>query len=228
MNSNGQITLIHSKDTSIKVTIDTESGIKASEALSRSGLAPRDGSLAHLLVDDKIAHPDSILPPGSVAYIDNESIIEAVLIDHTSFKSGKRVIGAGQLNDGTIAHVPGARRGEYHWVVRHIQHRSGKGVVHAQCHSFRIEGEPYQVGDLVRATPSPDGRNALLFDPGSGEWTKLLAVTMPHNMDPEEVRGLYRGLLWTIRITGVEEGTLTGMLIPALTHNPRIAKRGHA
>jgi hypothetical protein len=178
-----------------------------------------------LLVDDKIAHPDSLLLPGSVAYIDNESVIEAVLIDHTSLKSGKRVIGAGQLSDGTIAHVPGARRGEYHWVVRHLQHRSGNGVMHAQCHSFRIEEQPYHAGDLVRATPSPDGRNALLFDPGSGEWTKLLVVSMPPNMDPEEVRELYRGLLWTIRITGVEGDRLTGMLIPALTHNPRIAKR---
>jgi len=225
MTSKGQITLIHMEDTSMEVTISTRQGIKASEALSRSGLAPRDGSMAHLHVDGKIAHPDTMLPPGSVVYIDNESVIETVLIDHTSFKSGKRVVGAGQLYDGTIAHVPGARRGEFHWVVRHIQHKSGNGVVHAQCHSFRVEGQPYQIGDLVRASPSPDGKNALLFDPESREWTKLLTISMPPNMDPEEVRDLYRGLLWTIRITDVEENMLSGMLIPALTHNPRIAKR---
>ena len=226
MTQNRHITMIHSKDTSIKVTIETETGIVVSDALARSGLAPRDGSQAYLVVDGRIVHPASIISPGTVAYIENESIIESVLIDHISFKSGKRIIGAGHLLDGTIAHVPGASRGESHWVIRHIEHTSRNGVKHAQCHSFRIDDDPYLVGDLVRAAPSPDGRNALLFDPNTGRWSKLLGISTPPNMDPDEVTEIYKGLLWTIRITSIDVDSIDGMLIPALTHNPRLKKGG--
>ena len=65
--------------------------------------------------------------------------------------------------------------------------------MHAQCHSFNLEGDPYSVGDLVRATPSPDGANSLLFDPRTEEWSILLRVSVPENMDAEEARERYKG-----------------------------------
>lgn len=222
------IRVFHVNDPSAVANVETEFGISASEVISRSGLAPRDGSIAQLYWNDSRMGPDQIIEPGSTVYIDNESIIEPVLIDHISTKSGRKTIGAGELPDGTIAHVPGASVGEFHWVVRHIQHRSKRSanVVHAQCHSFRVDDEPYSVGDIVRAQPSPDGMNALLFDPRTEGWTIHLSVSTPPKMDSDEVRELYRGLLWTIRITGVDDSAnhCSGVMVTSLTFNPRIAR----
>ena len=71
----------------------------------------------------------------------------------------------------------------------------------------------------MRATPTPDGANSLLFDPRTEEWSILLRVSVPENMDAEEARERYKGLLWTIRIvsTGDEH---SGVLVPRLTHLP--------
>ncbi len=221
------ISVIHVKDPNSVSLVTTEVGIAASEVISRSGLAPRDGSCAHITHNDSRVRPDTIVEPGSTVHIDNESVIEPVFIDHISSRSGAGVIGAGELPDGAIAHVPGAGAGEFHWVVRHIQHRSKRSadVVHAQCHSFRVDDEPYVVGDIVRAQPSPDGMNALLFDPRTEGWTIHLCVSIPLNMDSDEVRELYRGLLWTIRITELDSASqYSGVMIPTLTFNPRIGR----
>ena len=221
------ISVIHVKDPNSDSLVTTEVGIAASEVIARSGLAPRDGSCAHITHNDSRVRPDTIIEPGSTVHIDNESVIEPVFVDHISSRSGAGVIGAGELPDGAIAHVPGAGVGEFHWVVRHIQHRSKRSadLVHAQCHSFRVDGEPYIVGDIVRAQPSPDGMNTLLFDPRTEGWTIHLRVSMPPNMDSDEVRELYRGLLWTIRITGLDsDNQCSGVMIPTLTFNPRTAK----
>ena len=222
------ISVIHMKDPDFASIVTTEVGISASEVISRSGLSPRDGSRTNITHNNSRVRPDTIIEPGSVVQIDNDSVIEPVFVNHISSRSGARVIGAGELPDGAIAHVPGAGVGEFHWVVRHIQHRSKRSedVVHAQCHSFRVDDEPYAVGDLVRAQPSPDGRNALLFDPRTEGWTIHLRVSIPPNMDSDEVRELYRGLLWTIRITSLgSNNQCRGLMIPSLTFNPRIARK---
>ena len=227
-NATDSIDVIHVNDPSNVIEVNTDVGISGSEVIQRSGLAPRDGSTVNLYLNDLRMRPDQIIEPGSTVHLDNESIIEPIVIDHISLNTGRKRIGAGELPDGTIAHVPGSNVGEFHWVVRHIQSRSKRNhdLVHAQCHSFRVDDLPYRVGDLVRAQPSPDGVNALLFDPRTEEWSIHLSVCMPPNMDPGEVKELYRGLLWTIKITSVNDSDnrCKGMLIPSLTFNPRISR----
>lgn len=221
------IRVVHNKDPSLVSVVRTSVPITASDLISLSGLAPRDGSSVHINLDQNRASPDDLINPGCTVFIDNQSIIEPVIIDHISLHSRDGNIGTGVLNDGTIAHVPGTSTGDFCWVVRHIQHQSkrNKEVVHAQCHSFSLEKNPYSPGDLVRAQPAPDGTNALLFDPRTEEWTIHLEVSTPNNTDPEEIIDLYKGLLWTIIITSIDdsENQYKGRLVTTLTFNPRIS-----
>ena len=82
------------------------------------------------------------------------------------------------------------------------------------------------LGDLVRARPTPDGANSLLFDPRTEEWSILLRISIPENMDGEEVKESYGGLLWTIRVSSIGCGgdSHEGVLVPRLTYNPRIRR----
>lgn len=169
---------------------------------------------------------DDAVSPGQEVEIGTCSLIESMVVSHISTKAGRLFIGAGELPDGSIGHVPGARIGDSVWAVRHIQHQSRKdsSIIHAQCHSFNLEGVPYQVGGLVRARPTPDGLNSLLFDPRTEEWSILLRVSVPDNMDAEEVRESYGGLLWTIRVSSIGGSAHEGVLVPRLTYNPRIRR----
>ncbi len=215
------ITVTHRENPRVRTEVSSDTPLEVSEIISLSGLAPRDGSPVHLYSNGiRMMLSDSV-KPGQVVEIGTCSLIENMVVSHISTKAGRLSIGAGELPDGSIGHAPGARIGDSIWVVRHLQHRSRKdtSIVHAQCHSFNLEGDPYIVGDLVRATPTPDGANSLLFDPRTEEWSILLRVSVPENMDAEEARERYKGLLWTIRIvsTGDEH---SGVLVPRLTHLP--------
>lgn len=218
------ITVTHRENPRVRTEVSSDDPLEVSEIISLSGLAPRDGSPVHLYSNGVRMMQSEYVNPGQVVEIGTCSLIENMVVSHISTKAGKWSIGAGELPDGSIGHAPGARIGDSLWVVRHVQHRSRKDtrVVHAQCHSFNLEGEPYSVGDLVRATPTPDGANSLLFDPRTEEWSILLRVSIPGNMDAEEVRERYRGLLWTIRIVSTGEGgnEHSGVLVPKLTHLP--------
>ncbi len=222
------IRVSHRENARASAEVLSEAPMSVSEVISMSGLAPRDGSPVHLYSNGRRLMVDDSVSPGQEVEIGTCSLIESMVVSHISTRAGRLFIGAGELPDGSIGHVPGARIGESVWVVRHIQHQSRKdsSIVHAQCHSFNLEGGPYRVGDLVRARPTPDGANSLLFDPRTEEWSILLRVSVPENMDSEEVRESYGGLLWTIRISSIGGGTSghEGVLVPRLTYNPRIRR----
>ena len=209
------ITVTHRENPRVRTEVSSDTPLEVSEIISLSGLAPRDGSPVHLYSNGIRMMPSDSVNPGQVVEIGTCSLIENMVVSHISTKAGRLSIGAGELPDGSIGHAPGARIGDSLWVVRHLQHRSRKdtSIVHAQCHSFNLEGNPYSVGDLVRATPTPDGANSLLFDPRTEEWSILLRVSVPENMDAEEVRERYKGLLWTIRIVSIGN-ECSGVLVP--------------
>jgi len=225
-NDSGRIRVSHRESSRVSADVLSDVPMSVSEVISMSGLAPRDGSPVHLYSNGSRLMVDDSVSPGQEVEIGTCSLIESMVVSHISTKAGRLFIGAGELPDGSIGHVPGARIGDSVWVVRHIQHQSRKdsGIIHAQCHSFNLEGLPYQVGDLVRARPTPDGLNSLLFDPRTEEWSILLRVSIPENMDGEEVRESYGGLLWTIRVKSIGESAHGGVLVPRLTYNPRIRR----
>ena len=220
------IKVSHRENARARAEVLSETPMSVSAVISMSGLAPRDGSPVHLYSNGRRLMVDDAVSPGQEVEIGTCSLIESMVVSHISTKAGRLVIGAGELPDGSIGHVPGARIGDSVWVVRHIQHQSRKdtSIIHAQCHSFNLEGVPYQVGDMVRARPTPDGLNSLLFDPRTEEWSILLRVSTPQNMDVEEVKESYGGLLWTIRIRSIDGLAHEGVLVPRLTYNPRIRR----
>lgn len=224
--SSGTIRVSHRENSRASAEVMSETPMSVSAVISMSGLAPRDGSPAHLYSNGRRLMVDDAVSPGQEVEIGTCSLIESMVVSHISTKAGRLFIGAGELPDGSIGHVPGARIGDSVWAVRHIQHQSRKdsSIIHAQCHSFNLEGVPYQVGGLVRARPTPDGLNSLLFDPRTEEWSILLRVSVPDNMDAEEVRESYGGLLWTIRVSSIGGSAHEGVLVPRLTYNPRIRR----
>ena len=224
------IIVIYEMDNTIRSSIPTNKSIPSEEVIRRSGLCPRDGSNVFLKNSRGIIQTsEALIKPGSTVFIGSDSIIEHCIIDNITWKSKDGNIGTGKLADGTIAHVPNVEKGEKCWIVRHTERKSLRDpkLIHAECHKFNLGTKAYNVGDIVRARPSPDNSNSLLFDPHTELWSINLKISLPEFTDEVEISQLFKGLLWSVKITHVnrKNNRYKGRLLTSLTYNPKLSKK---
>lgn len=137
--------------------------------------------------------------------------IQAVMIEESTFRG---LVGKGRLMDGTTVFVPQLKEGDFAWVV--ISGRHGRKGCRANGFTVRMEGEPYQRGDIITIKPSPHSKSgARIFNPKTCKWDLSLKIKMPPNVNRED----YIGLMWTVRID--QTNPLVGTLDTNLTWRPK-------
>ena len=144
---------------STRVLVDESSTVY--EAMSQSGLLPRDGSLRYAMDKDgnslnhqKIRNAPTTIQLGMLKSVES-------IWGETNMKDP--FTGSECLN-GTKLLIPGIEVGDYTNVF--ITSRTQKAGTYA--YRFRTEGEPYQNGDIVFVQAPKNGNAVFLFNPQTG------------------------------------------------------------
>ena len=205
---------------STSVSISLPTNATALDAMNASGLIARDGTPYRCFdSNDNVIDNMSLSNLSSDIYLGVPNEIQAVMIEETTSRGN---IGKGRLMDGTTIFVPKLREGDFAWVV--VSSRYGRKGRNANGFTVRMEGEPYQRGDIVTIKPGPYSKSgARIFNPKTCKWDLPLKIEMPANVNRED----YVGLTWTVRInqTNPLVGTLDTNLTFRPDNQPEIARR---
>jgi len=137
------------------------------EAVSSSGLCPRDGSLYHAwdgsgkIVDKELASDFSHIYIAPFATVRNVKCDELKL---------KKKFGVSKLDDCSIF-TPGLKIGDYATVVISESWNS-RGFVSCSAYKVNLIGNPYNVGDLIYMIPrdSSGKSHQQLYNPVTGKF----------------------------------------------------------
>jgi len=145
---------------STRVLVDESSTVY--EAMSQSGLLPRDGSLRYAMDKDgnSLNHQTIENAPDTI-HLGMLKRVESIW-GETNLKGP---FTGTECLDGTKLLIPGIEVGDYINVF--ITRRNQK--VGTYAYRFRTEGEPYQHGDLVFAQAPRKGNTVSLFNPQTGQ-----------------------------------------------------------
>tara|TARA_B110000014_G_scaffold242344_2_gene211860 strand:- start:562 stop:1311 length:750 start_codon:yes stop_codon:yes gene_type:complete len=205
---------------SAQIVLSLPANSTALDAMNASGLAARDGT-PYRCFDSK----DNVIDQVKLSNIRSDIFlgvpkeIHAVMIEESTCQ-GK--VGKGYLMDGTTIFVPNLKPGEFAWVVISDRHGGKRGK--ANGFTIRMEGEPYQRGDIITIKPSPYSKSgARIFNPKTCKWDLPIKINMPPNVNRED----YVGLRWVVRIDKVNPlvGTLDTKLTYRPTNQPEIARK---
>jgi hypothetical protein len=145
---------------STRVLVDESSTVY--EAMSQSGLLPRDGSLRYAMDKDGNSLNHQIIRNApTTIQLGMLKSVESIW-GETNMKGP--FTGTECLN-GTKLLIPGIEVGDYTSVF--ITRRTDKAGTYA--YRFRTEGEPYQNGDIVFAQAPRKGNTVSLFNPQTGQ-----------------------------------------------------------
>jgi hypothetical protein len=205
---------------STNVSISLPANATALDAMNASGLIARDGTPYRCFdSNDNVIDNRKLSNLSSDIYLGVPREIQAVMIEESTF-SGR--VGKGRLMDGTTVFVPQLKEGDFAWVV--VSGRHGRKGCRANGFTVRMEGEPYQRGDIITIKPGPYSKSgARIFNPKTCKWDLPLKIEMPPNVNRED----YVGLTWTVRIkqTNPFVGTLDTNLTFRPKNQPDIARR---
>jgi len=208
------------------------SSFKSWEDVARSsGLAPRDGSKIVLTTTDydllsgriRTTHNEVLIgPPKSIS----TSRCKANWVNNRGF-------GVNNVNNKTRRMIPGLKRGrtaDVHIIEKKV---SKKGVTYESGYIVNLEGpDPYPIGSLVLIHPEKDtgNRGGWLLDPETGEETIWIEVEVERfkNRTSNQQRKFFSGCLWTVKVTGRNDGNLTGKLNKSMTYHPKLARKKKA
>ena len=145
---------------STRVLVDESSTVY--EAMSQSGLLPRDGSLRYAMDKDGNSLNHQIIRNApTTIQLGMLKSVESIW-GETNMKGP--FTGTECLN-GTKLLIPGIEVGDYTSVF--ITRRTDKAGTYA--YRFRTEGEPYQNGDIVFVQAPRMGNTVSLFNPQTGQ-----------------------------------------------------------
>jgi len=205
---------------STSVEISLPKNATALDAMNASGLVARDGTPYRCFdFNDNVIDKTPLSNLSSDIYLGVPKEIQAVMIEESTHQGR---VGKGRLMDGTTIFVPNLKEGDFAWVV--VSSRFGRKGRKANGFTVRMEGEPYQRGDIITIKPSPFSKSgARIFNPKTCKWDLPLKIEMPPNVN----RGDYVGLTWTVRInqTNPLVGTLDTKLTIRPKNQPEIARR---
>ncbi len=145
---------------STRVLVDESSTVY--EAMSQSGLLPRDGSLRYAMDKDgnSLNHQLVGKAPTTI-HLGMLKRVESIW-GETNLKGP---FTGTECLDGTKLLIPGIEVGDYINVF--ITRRNQKAGTYA--YRFRTEGEPYQGGDIVFVQAPRKGNTVSLFNPQTGQ-----------------------------------------------------------
>ncbi len=183
----------------------------ALDAMNASGLIARDGTPYRCFdSNDNVIDNEKLSNIHSDIFVGIPKQIHAVMIEESTCR-GK--MGKGYLLDGTTVYVPNLKPGEFAWVVISDRHGGKRGK--ANGFIVRMDGRPYQRGDIITIKPSPYSKSgARIFNPKTCKWDLPIKIDMPPNVNRED----YVGLRWVVKIQSVEP--LVGILDTKMTYRP--------
>jgi len=180
------------------------------DAMLASGLIARDGTPYRCFDSmDNVIDDVSISSLKSDVFVGVPKEIQAVMIEETTCQGR---VGRGRLMDGTLVHIPGLKEGQFAWIV--ISGRHGTNNSKANGYSVRMEGQPYQKGDLIQIKPRPEADRVRIFNPQTCKWDLRLNLQIPDDINQSD----YEGIMWTVKVTNTRP--LTAMLDSNLTWVP--------
>jgi len=145
---------------STRVLVDESSTVY--EAMSQSGLLPRDGSLRYAMDKDGNSLNHQIIRNApTTIQLGMLKSVESIW-GETNMKGP---FTGTECLDGTKLLIPGIEVGDYTSVF--ITRRTDKAGTYA--YRFRTEGEPYQNGDIVFVQTPRMGNTVSLFNPQTGQ-----------------------------------------------------------
>jgi hypothetical protein len=145
---------------STRVLVDESSTVY--EAMSQSGLLPRDGSLRYAMDKDGNSLNHQIIRNApTTIQLGMLKSVESIW-GETNMKGP---FTGTECLDGTKLLIPGIEVGDYTSVF--ITRRTDKAGTYA--YRFRTEGEPYQNGDIVFVQAPRMGNTVSLFNPQTGQ-----------------------------------------------------------
>ncbi len=215
----GAITVGHVEVDGLWVEIPAEQSVSIEEVVSRSGLAPRDGTQVRCFFSSgRVVEGDRVLP-GEKVLIGTRpprrraSHVEVVPRTHDEVEiwwikdidgSGRRFNGSGIVDGSCTLWVPGVIRGSTVRAVELTRSRHKNGKMHAQGYMIRTDAEPYSQGDLVLVTSSGES-SMRLFDPLKSSLSIDVDI-IPNSLDAARRLELERGSrpVWVLKISGFD------------------------